>query len=147
MRRSMGMRSSRTSFPARVSSYRSTSRTNGPNCILSEGMFIARANLRYFKASRRFLFAVPTDNLQALSIVSRNVRAAKYSTLGVEPTRPPRKIWRTNEIPHLPVALGACTGSFVNVDSPCQFLQRFHHQWNLCLYPPRNDLHPGRTYP
>jgi hypothetical protein len=35
----MGIRSIRTGFPARVSSYRSGSMTNCPNCTLSEGMF------------------------------------------------------------------------------------------------------------
>jgi hypothetical protein len=48
---------------------------------------------------------------------------------------------------HLLLALDSCPGSVVNVDSPCQLLQRFHRKWNLCLYPPRNDLPPGRIYP
>jgi hypothetical protein len=90
----MGMRSIRTGFPARVSSYRSTSRTNVPNCTLSEGMFIAKANLRYFTAGHRFLLAAPTDNLQTLSIVSRNVPPQHTHHLGWGQTRPPRKIWR-----------------------------------------------------
>jgi hypothetical protein len=46
---------------------------NVPNCTLSEGMFIRKANLRHFTASRGFLFTVSTGNLQALSIVSGSV--------------------------------------------------------------------------
>ena len=62
------MRSIRTGFPARASSYRPTSSMNVPICTLSEGI-IRTANLRHFTASRGFLFAVSTGNLQALSIV------------------------------------------------------------------------------
>src|SRR5438552_2817549 len=118
MRRSMGMRSIRTGFPARVSSYRPTSRTNVPNCTLSKGMFIAKANLRYFTASCRFLFAVPTDNLQGLSIVSRNVRAHDTQHLGWGQRALQEKSGGTDEISHLPVALDLCSGGVVNLDGP-----------------------------
>jgi hypothetical protein len=45
-------------------------------------MSIAKASLRYFTASRRLLCAIPTDNLQALSIVPRNVQPQDTQHLG-----------------------------------------------------------------
>src|SRR5260370_32494484 len=68
--RSIGMRSMRTGFPPRVSSYRLTSKTNCPSWTLSEVMEAPpRRATVILQPCGPGLVTRPTDNLQALSIV------------------------------------------------------------------------------
>ncbi len=62
------MRSMRTGFPLRVSSYRLTSKTNCPSWTISEGMEAPRQARSFYSLASR-LCTYPTDNLQAPSIV------------------------------------------------------------------------------
>ena len=146
--RSIGMRSMRTGFPPQVSSYRLTSRTNGPSWTTSEGMETpANATLRLLYLSGSALgHESYRQSTGALHCLLHDQVAACGLEIRVR-LKATQKLWRQHEIAHRSYS---GSGGFSNVVSSTgsgEGVYQLHHYRYVRIYDSRPNIDARRAGP